>query len=92
MVREIIEDQTETRFDRAHFKEFGSYALNFEVVYYMLTPDYVVYMDTQQAINLALFRRFAEEGIEFAFPTQTLLFESQRVSDGTVASHVWQMD
>jgi len=72
MVREIIEALPETRFDRAHFKEFGAYSLNFEVVYWLLKPDYNFYMDTQQAINLALMRRFREEGIEFAFPTQVV--------------------
>ncbi len=29
-------------------------------------------MDTQEAINLALVRRFRERGIEFAFPTRTV--------------------
>ena len=32
----------------------------------------MTFMDIQQAINLALFRRFEEEGIEFAFPTRTV--------------------
>lgn len=72
MVREIIQSLPNTRFDRAHFKEFGSYSLNFEVVYWLTNPDYNFYMDTQQAINLALVRRFQEEGIEFAFPTQVV--------------------
>lgn len=76
MVREIIESLPNTRFDRAHFKEFGPYSLNFEVVYWMLNPDYNLYMDTQQAINLALMRRFKEEGIEFAFPTQVIYVAS----------------
>jgi hypothetical protein len=30
-------------------------------------------MDVQQRINLALFERFAAEGIEVTYPTQTLL-------------------
>ncbi|HEU68483.1 MAG TPA: mechanosensitive ion channel family protein [Candidatus Acetothermia bacterium] len=72
MVREIIESQPNTRFDRAHFKEYGDFALLFEVVYYVLVPDYNVYMDTQHAINLELKRRFAEMGIEFAYPTQVV--------------------
>ena len=72
MVREIIESQSKTRFDRAHFKEYGDSALNFEVVYYVLDPDYNVHMDIQQAVNLELYRRFREEGIEFAYPTRTL--------------------
>jgi small-conductance mechanosensitive channel len=72
MVREIIESLEDTRFDRAHFKEYGDFSLNFEVVYYVLKPDYNAYMDTQQAINLALYQRFQQAGIEFAYPTQTL--------------------
>jgi small-conductance mechanosensitive channel len=71
-VREIVERLSKTRFDRAHFKEYGDSSLNFEVVYYVLDPDYNVYMDIQQGINLGLFQRFAQEGIEFAFPTRTL--------------------
>ncbi|MEE4273715.1 MAG: mechanosensitive ion channel family protein [Thermoanaerobaculales bacterium] len=76
MVRAIIEDTPETRFDRAHFKEFGDSAYLFEVVYYVLQPDYNVYMDCQQHINLELCRRFEEHGIDFAFPTRTLHLET----------------
>jgi small-conductance mechanosensitive channel len=76
MVREIIERQEKVRFDRSNFKEFGAYSLNFETVYWMLDPDYNLYMDTQERINLALMEAFEREGIEFAFPTQTLFLES----------------
>lgn len=72
LVREIVEAQDEVRFDRAHFHRYGDFSLDFEVVYYVLVPDYNTYMDIQEAINLQLFRRFKEEGIEFAFPTQTI--------------------
>ncbi|MDP2875062.1 MAG: mechanosensitive ion channel family protein [Holophaga sp.] len=72
MIRSLIEAQPGVRFDRAHFKEFGDSALVFEIVYFLLDPDYNIYMDTQQAINLALFRQFETEGISFAYPTQTL--------------------
>lgn len=77
MIREIIESQEKTRFDRAHFKEFGNFSLNFEIVYYILAPDYNIYMDIQQAINLTIYERFEEEGIEFAYPTQTLFVNEQ---------------
>jgi small-conductance mechanosensitive channel len=72
MVRSIIEGLERTRFDRAHFKEYGDFALVYEVVYHVLDPDFNVYMDIQQAINLEIYRQFAEEGISFAYPTQTL--------------------
>jgi len=71
-VRRIIEIQAGTRFDRAHFKAFGASSLDFEVVYYMLEPDFASYMNTQQAINLALLNYCQREGIQFAFPTQTV--------------------
>jgi len=72
MVRDIIGAQPNVRFDRAHFKGFGDSSLDYEVVYYVNDRDYNVYMDTQQAINLGLVRRFEAEGIEFAYPTRTL--------------------
>lgn len=72
MLREIIQSQQSTRFDRAHFARYGDSALNYEVVYYVLAADYGTFMDVQQAVNLAIYRRFAEEKIEFAFPTQTI--------------------
>lgn len=73
LIREAIEAQHgRVRFDRAHFRGFGMSSFDFEAIYYVLSPDYNVYMDTQQAINLYLVRAFAERGIAFAFPTQSL--------------------
>jgi len=72
ILRETVEAQEDTRFDRAHFKSFGDSALEFECVYYVLVPDYARYMDIQQTVNLELMRKFDELGVEFAFPTQTI--------------------
>lgn len=72
MVREIIEATEGTRFDRSHFKGFGDSALLFEAVYFVLSADYALYMDLQQAINLAVMERFEARGIEFAYPTTTV--------------------
>lgn len=72
IVREAIEAQPKTRFDRAHFQTFGDSALVFEIVYFVLSPDYNRYMDIQQNINLTLYERCASEAIEFAYPTRTL--------------------
>jgi small-conductance mechanosensitive channel len=72
LLREIIESQASVRFDRAHFKQYGDFALIYEVVYYVLSSDYNIYMDIQQTINLEIYRRFEQESVEFAYPTQTL--------------------
>ncbi len=72
MIKEIIEKVGDTRFDRAHFSSYGDFNLVIEIVYYVLSPDYNKYMDIQQAINLETLKAFAQDKIEFAFPTQTL--------------------
>jgi small-conductance mechanosensitive channel len=69
--------------DRVHFASFGDFALHYEIVYFVAVPDYRTYMDIQQQVNLELYRRFAEAGIEFAYPTQTLYIEK---TAGTPAS------
>lgn len=76
MVREIVAARSDTRFERAHFLSYGESSLDFEVVYHVLSPDYNVYADAQHAINVALFRQFAEAGIEFAYPTRTIYLAS----------------
>ncbi len=81
MIREVIEEHGErVRFDRAHFATYGDFALAFEVVYYVLGPDYNEYMDIQQAINLGIHERFEDAGIEFAYPTQTLFLQRSEAS------------
>ena len=72
IVREVIEGVDTVRFDRAHFKSFGDYSLEFEAVYYVLSQDYTLYMERQHEINLGMYRRFLAEGIPFALPTRTL--------------------
>jgi len=72
VIKNIIDNQEQTRFDRAHFKEYGPYSLNFEVVYWIENPDYNIYMEIQQAINLEIFHQFEKEGIEFAYPSQSI--------------------
>jgi small-conductance mechanosensitive channel len=77
MIEDIIRPIPDTRFERAHFKNLGDYSLDFVVVYTVLVPEFASYLEIQQKINLALYRRFEEEGIEFAYPTQTVLVDSE---------------
>lgn len=78
IIRAAVEAQDQARFDRAHFKTFGAYSLDFETVYYVKVPDFNTYMDVQQAINLELFEKFAAAGIDFAYPTQVEIQRSEK--------------
>lgn len=75
LIRTAIETQEKVRFDRSHFASYGDSALNFETVYYVESSDYGQHMDILQAVNLRIYRSFEDEGIEFAYPTQTLFLE-----------------
>lgn len=72
LVRELVEADPMLKLARAHFKGFGDNALSFEVVYRVKDPSYDVYMDHQQALNLALMRALQQRGIRIAFQTQTV--------------------
>ncbi len=71
-VKKIIEEAEMARFDRAHFYRFDDSALTFEVVYFLLSAEYVDYMDTQQEINLKIKAMVEKEGAGFAYPTRTV--------------------
>ncbi len=72
IVRKIVDKVKDTEFDRCHFKEFGDFSLNYEIIYMIMSGDMTEYMDRQQEINFALVQAFEKEGIEMAFPTQTV--------------------
>lgn len=74
MVKEIIEGQEETAsFERAHLRNLGEWAVEYEVVYWIKSADYFVFMDTNQAVLLGVLTGLAERGIDIAFPTQVNL-------------------
>ncbi len=71
-LRAIVERQKLAQFDRAHFASYNDWSLRFEVVYFVQSPDYNVYMDTQRAINLAIYEEFDRMKVRFAIPTQSV--------------------
>lgn len=77
MLKEIIAKNDLTEVDRCHFSGFGDSSLDFEIVFYVNSADYPVFMDIMQKINLDIYSRFAAEGIEFAFPTRTVHLERE---------------
>ena len=78
ITKEIVTNIELAELDRVHFKEYGDFSLNFEVVYYVNTSDYAKYMDIQQEINFLLKKRFEKEGISFAYPTQTIIVNKEK--------------
>lgn len=71
-MRAIVEHQDRVRFDRCHLAEYGDFAIQYELVFYVLDRDYALFMDIQERIFLDIHALFEREGLDFAFPTQTI--------------------
>tara|TARA_Y100001970_G_scaffold23571_1_gene27757 strand:+ start:1024 stop:2055 length:1032 start_codon:yes stop_codon:yes gene_type:complete len=78
IIEKIVEEAKDASFDRCHFTDFGDFSLNFELVYYIPTNNYLAAMEAQQFINLKIIEAFSENNIDFAFPTQTLNIERNK--------------
>jgi MscS family membrane protein len=61
---------------RAFFDEFNPENLNIKVYYWFRPADWWAYLDYTQRFNLRLMEEFERAGIEFAFPTRTVMLSS----------------
>ena len=57
---------------RVFFNEFNDSSLNIFAMYWHFPADWWAFCALNERVNFEILRRFNEEGIEFAFPTQTL--------------------
>jgi len=75
LVQQIIDAQQHVTFDRCHLVTFGDYSLAFEVLYFIDSSDYKLYLDIQQKVYLDIMNAFTDKGIDFAFPGQTFILQ-----------------
>ncbi len=69
IVQAALLPHTLVRFERCNLRTLGDWAVVYEVVYFVKTPDFRTHVVAQEALNLELLERFAESGISFAYPT-----------------------
>ena len=69
---------------RVYFSDYNAASLNIVVYYWFTPPDWWEYLAFNHDFNTELLRRFNDEGIEFAFPTQTLYLKQ----DSPIAADV----
>jgi small-conductance mechanosensitive channel len=77
MVREVAERIPRLVVNRVHFTTFGDSSLNFEVSFSLSARNLAPLLDAQQALNIGIMERFEQEGIVFAYPTQTVYMAGQ---------------
>ncbi len=77
IIREVINSFPETSSDpnysaKVYFDNFNDWSLNLLVYYWVKPADWWTYLETTHKINMEILKQFNQEGIEFAFPTQTI--------------------
>ncbi len=65
------------RLPRVYFSDFNDCSLNIYMSYWIKPPDYWLYHQVNEQVNLEIMERFEAEKIEFAFPTQTLYLKKE---------------
>lgn len=77
IIQKIVDGESGVRFNRVFFTTFGDSALLFDLVYYVESDVYVDFLQAQQNINFKIKEVFEQEGIEMAFPTQTIYLQKE---------------
>ena len=72
LLEEIYRAHPQTEDLIVSFNKFADSALNVQVIHWWKGTDQKIYFAGMQELNLKIKERFDAEGIEFAFPTQTV--------------------
>ena len=70
LLKKIVEEN-DAVFIRSGFVGFGDSSINFELDFDIMSSEYDVVYEGRHRIGLAILQAFNEEGLEFAYPTQT---------------------
>jgi len=76
IIRDTIGNHPSTENYWVYFKEFGNFSLNILVIHWCKHLKYQEFLIATEEINLEIKRRFTAEGIEFAFPSQTIYLQN----------------
>jgi MscS family membrane protein len=82
IIKEVLAGVQEVNTDaekppRVYFSDFNDWSLNIYMSYWVRPPDYWLYHQVNEQVNLEIMKRFEAEQIEFAFPTQTLYVKKE---------------
>jgi len=72
LLQRAVEETEDSRFDRCNLCALGASSLDFELVFWVNSPDYARYMELQEMVLMGIIEAFHGAGIEFAYPTRTL--------------------
>ena len=81
LIKEILDKQEHASLDRCHLTTLNDFSITYDCLYFIDSSDFKLYLDIQQNIYLEMINVFAAQGIDFAFPTQTVILQPPADTD-----------
>jgi len=77
-IKQLVADHPLTNKANIHvrFNDFGESSLNILVYFYLTVTDYAAELEAREEMLLRIIDLAKELGVDFAFPTRTLLIEA----------------
>ena len=75
IIKDIFTKMKKTELKYVYFKTYGASSLDFEIIYNISTPSFDELIKIKQLLNIEIFKKFKEEGINFAYPTQKIFLD-----------------
>lgn len=73
LLEQAVKSVNNVEFARVHLSSFNTSSIDFELVYYVLSNDYIEYTKGVQAVNFAILDIFGQVGVNFAYPAQRMI-------------------
>ncbi|MDH4380166.1 MAG: mechanosensitive ion channel family protein [Vampirovibrionales bacterium] len=67
----VVEAVPQCRFERAFLKKLGEYGLEYELVFFVTSPEFIDFTHCQQAVNLGILAALHTNNVELAHPAPT---------------------
>ena len=77
VLKALVSEHAQARFERCHLKTLGDDALLFELTYFVRQPTVNPQLDLQQAVNLRILEEFNRLGVGLAQPTRIVVSDQR---------------
>jgi len=81
IIKEIIIKEEHTKLKRVVFDNFGDFSLNFKIFLVIKETKQLSVAEIKSKINYEIVKAFTKEGIDFAYPTQTVYLANSQTEN-----------
>jgi small-conductance mechanosensitive channel len=79
LIESVVRATPQVRFARSHVRALADLGAEVETLYWVLSADYLIFMNVQQAITIGTLDRLAAEGIRIPTPVTTVMLRADAV-------------